>query len=147
MAEPGTVWILSGIGGCEVYTPPIPLLGSRRIWLDYVAMLAGAWRILGLAPDGVSSWTPGVGVMVPGPALADYYGQLISWLVQDGWSVRCARLVLTRTSYWSSESCCWSRYPRIHDVRWCSVVISGFCLSFPQCSSHLPSGSSTTTRR
>lgn len=92
MSEPGVVWIVPGIGGCDIGLPVPALSGPVRIWLDYVVMLSGAWRSLGLLPDGITSWTPGVGVMTPGNPLVDYYGLLASHLVADGWRVIGAQL-------------------------------------------------------
>jgi hypothetical protein len=70
----GTVLFVPGTAGSQLITPPsFGGLGDPiTVWLHYGVMLAGGWRWLALAPDGVTPTFPGVGTLTPGPPLPDY---------------------------------------------------------------------------
>lgn len=94
MSELGTVIIVPGIGGNELSTPPT-LFGlgpEARIWLNPAAMAGGGWRLLGLAPDGLTPDVPFTGAIIPGLPLSGYYNPLTEMLSQYGWRVVGARL-------------------------------------------------------
>lgn len=87
------VVLVPGIGGCELYTSPSTVLvGSQRVWLGYRALLAGFWRVLGLAPDGLSPPNPLYPSLAAGPPLPSYYGICSDWLSSRGWTVFGASL-------------------------------------------------------
>lgn len=102
MALAGTVILVPGIGGNNLYTPPtfFGLAPRSRIWLNPATMGAGGWRLLGLGPDGISPDVPFAGSLIPGPPLANYYDALAKQLEALGWVVLGAevdwRLSLSR---------------------------------------------------
>lgn len=88
MANPTLVYV-PGFAGSELATPrslfglgpPIP------VWLSYPTLIAGGWRWLELAADGITPVTPLTGPLTPGRPLADYYGAGIEQWEGLGWRV------------------------------------------------------------
>lgn len=85
----GTVLIVPGTGGSELSTPPsfFGLGPPIRVWLNYPVLVAGAWRWLGLMPDGITPSFPGVGILQPGHLIPDYWGIFSTRFSWAGWSV------------------------------------------------------------
>lgn len=90
----GTVLIVPGFSGNELWTPRSFFgLGPQiKVWLNYTGLVAGSWRWLALAPDGVTPTFPGVGAIYAGLPLPDYYGQIATYLEKQGWTVFGAML-------------------------------------------------------
>lgn len=93
MAAP-IVLLVPGTGGSELSTPPsfFGLGPNIRVWLNYGALVSGAWAWLALKPDGVTPSFPGVGVLIPGAPLGSYYGTWCVQMLARGWDVRSASL-------------------------------------------------------
>jgi pimeloyl-ACP methyl ester carboxylesterase len=88
------VIIVPGIGGNEIWTPPAFFLAGQRgrIWLDYLALLAGGWQLLALRDDGITPDFPFTGQLQPGQPLPEYYGQLQQFLQSYGFHAVGAQL-------------------------------------------------------
>jgi hypothetical protein len=85
----GTIIIVPGIGGADLNSQPT-LFGlgpALNVWLNPTAMIAGAWRWLGLSADGLTPDTPLTGPLRPGMPLTAYYDVMAGWLRQRGWRV------------------------------------------------------------
>lgn len=90
----GKVILVPGIGGNELYTPA-SLFGygpKLRVWLDYVTIVGGGWRLLGLASDGITPSVPLAGPLEPGGPLPPYYALMGDRLRRLGWNVIGAKL-------------------------------------------------------
>jgi len=85
----GTIVLVPGLGGSELSTQAVTLLGGHRVhvWMNPAAMVAGGWRLLGLAPDGITSDVAGVGELVPGPPLRMSYQIIADQFRYLGWDV------------------------------------------------------------
>lgn len=80
------VIIVPGFAGNELYAAP-SFLPKFKVWLDYASLIAQGWRLLGLAPDGVSPQLSFAPPLVPGPAISNYYDPLCQRLQFLGWQV------------------------------------------------------------
>lgn len=90
----GCVVIVPGIGGNDLRTQPA-LFGlgpSLPLWLNLAALGSGGWRLMGLAPDGITPNVPLTGPLVPFEPLALYYSTLDQGLARRGWFVVGANL-------------------------------------------------------
>lgn len=94
MPHLGTILLVPGIGGCQLQSPPafFGLSPGIPIWLNPAVMIAGGWRLLGLAPNGLDPDVILTGPMVPGLPLPAYYDLATQHLTAKGWNVVGARL-------------------------------------------------------
>lgn len=83
-----TVLIVPGIAGSELHVAPDqwphPIVG---VWVSPTLLLAGAWRALELAPDGVSPASLLLPRLIGLGPLRDYYGILLEELTMAGFRV------------------------------------------------------------
>ncbi len=88
-----TLLIVPGVAGSEITTPPsfFGLGPPIKVWLSYAGMVAGTWRWLALAADGVTPTFPGVGALNAGPLVTPYYDVALSWFVSRGYRVYAAQ--------------------------------------------------------
>jgi hypothetical protein len=84
--------IIPGVAGSQIYTPPsfFGLGPPITVWLSYAGMVAGTWRWLALAPDGVTPTFPGVGALNAGPPVTPYYDVALTWFGARGYRVYSA---------------------------------------------------------
>lgn len=83
-----TIIVVPGISGSELHTVSgyYPWSGLR-VWVGYAALAAGAWRVLGLAPDGVSPESVLYPAIRGGGPVLDFYADLVRYLHQAGYHV------------------------------------------------------------
>lgn len=79
--------MIAGIAGNELWALGNPFFGDLRVWLNEPALLVGAWRGLGLGPDGVSPAIAGTPPLVGLRLLPPYYGGLADYFRSQGWTV------------------------------------------------------------
>lgn len=85
----GTVVLVPGIGGSELFVPyQVGAFGlPTHIWMNPPAMLAGGWKLLGLAADGVTPNFPFTPALTPGGPLRHFYDLFVQSIGFHGYVV------------------------------------------------------------